>query len=315
MQQVALTFSGGIYSMLLLAWKLTGALLHLVYQECVVVLYLLASGFLFVLGLFWNVFVSGLHRLPTLFEVLYNGAMAAAQITKQVAVTLGGWIYPVLLLAWKITGALLHLVYQECVVVLYLLASGFLFIIQLFWNIFVTVNSTAWNYIASPLQQQGGYPIREASKIALLKHLQEMYTLILTAFLVVIITCILLWCQQKNGRRERSVLWRESTERDSEMKRPQKRQSPKSQSKETQEGIKATREAASELLRRQLHQANEALSQERDKFLCVVCLDGTKEILLKPCNHYCLCHNCSQKLRKCPVCKRRIQTTEKIFNS
>ena len=70
-----------------------------------------------------------------------------------------------------------------------------------------------------------------------------------------------------------------------------------------------------QVLQRELHQANEQLSIERDKSLCVICLDKTRELLLKPCNHYCLCATCSKGLRDCPVCKKRIQRTEKIFHA
>ena len=70
-----------------------------------------------------------------------------------------------------------------------------------------------------------------------------------------------------------------------------------------------------ELLRRQLHLANEELSQERDKFLCVVCQDLKREVILKPCNHYCLCHECSRALRECPICKRRVRNTEIIYHA
>ena len=68
-----------------------------------------------------------------------------------------------------------------------------------------------------------------------------------------------------------------------------------------------------EFLRRQLHQANEQLSMERDKSLCVVCLDKTREMNLKPCNHCCLCSSCSRRLRECPVCKERIIKAEKVY--
>ena len=68
-----------------------------------------------------------------------------------------------------------------------------------------------------------------------------------------------------------------------------------------------------ELLQRQLQEANEELSQERDKFLCVVCQDLKREVILKPCNHCCLCPNCSKALKQCPVCKRRIQRKEKFY--
>lgn len=70
-----------------------------------------------------------------------------------------------------------------------------------------------------------------------------------------------------------------------------------------------------ELLRKQLHQANEELSQERDKFLCIVCQDLKREVILRRCNHYCLCHECSRALRECPICKGRIRNTEKIYHA
>ena len=69
------------------------------------------------------------------------------------------------------------------------------------------------------------------------------------------------------------------------------------------------------LLRRQLLHANEQLSQERDKLLCVICLDVPRKVLLKPCKHYCLCSNCTNGLRECPICKQWIQKTEVIYNA
>ena len=60
-----------------------------------------------------------------------------------------------------------------------------------------------------------------------------------------------------------------------------------------------------ELLQRQLQEANEELSQEQDKYLCIVCQDLKREMILKPCNHYCLCPKCSKALKQCPICKKK----------
>ena len=70
-----------------------------------------------------------------------------------------------------------------------------------------------------------------------------------------------------------------------------------------------------ELLRRQLHEANEQLSAERDKSLCAICLDKERDVIVKPCNHYCLCGSCSREVSECPMCKKRIQKREKVFHS
>ena len=68
-----------------------------------------------------------------------------------------------------------------------------------------------------------------------------------------------------------------------------------------------------ELLQRQLQEANVELSQERDKSLCVVCQDLKREAILKPCNHCCLCPNCSKALKQCPMCKRESKRLRKFI--
>ena len=272
----------------------------------------------------WVVSVIAFDWLPTLLKGLYSGSVATASMMEQV-------------------GALLRSMYQGCVMVLGLLVSGCSFVIQLPWErAFVTFTSATWNFtssVSSLLYQQGGYTVQKASKRdsnhgALLRR---MHALTLTAFLVGVITCLLLWCRLKKRRRERSVvgremsvIGRENMGRQTLHLRNEQRQGRPECRPRSQDGVNATRETAppvarqestdsltstTELLRRQLHRANEELSQERDKLLCIVCLDGTREILLKPCNHYCLCCDCSQGLRECPMCKSRIQKTEKIFHA
>ena len=69
-----------------------------------------------------------------------------------------------------------------------------------------------------------------------------------------------------------------------------------------------------ELLRKQLFEANEELNKEKDKSVCVVCLDNKRDVVLKPCNHFCLCSDCSKVLKECPMCKKKIRKKEKIFH-
>ena len=52
---------------------------------------------------------------------------------------------------------------------------------------------------------------------------------------------------------------------------------------------------------------------------CVICLENTKNIVLLPCKHMCLCIGCSIKYmnqqgeHKCPLCKKNIESTMQIF--
>ena len=51
----------------------------------------------------------------------------------------------------------------------------------------------------------------------------------------------------------------------------------------------------------------------RSKFKCIVCYEKEKHILFKPCHHYVVCINCSDKLDKCPVCNTKITNKIKVY--
>jgi chromosome segregation ATPase len=56
----------------------------------------------------------------------------------------------------------------------------------------------------------------------------------------------------------------------------------------------------------------EALVNEEEKRMCVVCQTSAKTVLLMPCRHMCLCKECSRNnaMDKCPLC--RVKVTQKI---
>lgn len=50
---------------------------------------------------------------------------------------------------------------------------------------------------------------------------------------------------------------------------------------------------------------------------CVICYKNKKDILLEPCNHLCLCNDCSKELiihnNRCPICRELISNSKKIY--
>ena len=47
---------------------------------------------------------------------------------------------------------------------------------------------------------------------------------------------------------------------------------------------------------------------------CCVCLSDTKNILLQPCNHLCVCESCKPNVGdECPICRTIIQSTIKVY--
>ncbi|XP_005106370.1 E3 ubiquitin-protein ligase mind-bomb isoform X2 [Aplysia californica] len=50
----------------------------------------------------------------------------------------------------------------------------------------------------------------------------------------------------------------------------------------------------------------------KERMTCPVCLDKEKTVAFK-CGH-CTCWNCSEQLKKCPICKKKITTRIRLFN-
>jgi hypothetical protein len=48
---------------------------------------------------------------------------------------------------------------------------------------------------------------------------------------------------------------------------------------------------------------------------CVICMDAPKCVVLMPCKHYCACEDCAGLLQQCPLCRKMVIHTLKIFNS
>jgi hypothetical protein len=52
-------------------------------------------------------------------------------------------------------------------------------------------------------------------------------------------------------------------------------------------------------------------------YLCRICLDASRDCLLEPCMHFCLCARCVNQLTesKCPICRRPIEFYQNVFIS
>lgn len=54
------------------------------------------------------------------------------------------------------------------------------------------------------------------------------------------------------------------------------------------------------------------------EFMCVVCQDRHFQIKLDPCKHVCLCEMCwkhaqDRNIRQCPLCRKKIESSERIY--
>lgn len=46
---------------------------------------------------------------------------------------------------------------------------------------------------------------------------------------------------------------------------------------------------------------------------CVVCMCNMRAVLLMPCLHLCVCEQCSEEIRVCPLCRQQVITCLKPF--
>ena len=76
----------------------------------------------------------------------------------------------------------------------------------------------------------------------------------------------------------------------------------------------AEREGDVSSMKIKLEELEKKLQKEEESKQCVVCMDRLREMIIRPCNHYCVCQSCARRLPKCPLCNRRIGRAEKVYN-
>ena len=55
------------------------------------------------------------------------------------------------------------------------------------------------------------------------------------------------------------------------------------------------------------------LRRLRDEKRCKICLDRDANMVFTPCGHMCACMQCTQKLKMCPLCRRKINKAYKTY--
>jgi len=53
----------------------------------------------------------------------------------------------------------------------------------------------------------------------------------------------------------------------------------------------------------------------KNKYLCSVCFENNKNVVLEPCLHFSICRSCSEKVYKCPICRGDIETILLVFGN
>lgn len=64
--------------------------------------------------------------------------------------------------------------------------------------------------------------------------------------------------------------------------------------------------------RKRLLEENERL---RQVLVCKICMDNDANVVFTPCGHMVSCMQCSQKLKKCAICRRKIKGSIRAFQS
>ena len=62
-----------------------------------------------------------------------------------------------------------------------------------------------------------------------------------------------------------------------------------------------------------LNISEEKNDKENIDVRCVICLENNKNYLFLPCKHLACCENCSKNIKNCPICRKKIDSTLKIY--
>ena len=56
-------------------------------------------------------------------------------------------------------------------------------------------------------------------------------------------------------------------------------------------------------------------SEKKDSVYCVICMDNTRNVLFRPCNHFVICDKCSgsSNITECIICKATIDSYEYAY--
>jgi len=73
----------------------------------------------------------------------------------------------------------------------------------------------------------------------------------------------------------------------------------------------------SEIAQEQLPSNEKDLAAElrrlRQEKRCKICLDRDSCMVFLPCGHMCACLDCTQRLKQCPLCRRKIDKAYKTY--
>ena len=59
----------------------------------------------------------------------------------------------------------------------------------------------------------------------------------------------------------------------------------------------------------------ERIRQLQEERKCKICLDKLADIVFVPCGHLCSCTSCAPALRKCPICRVKIEKAIRTYVS
>ena len=88
------------------------------------------------------------------------------------------------------------------------------------------------------------------------------------------------------------------------------------QKKEMQRQLEQEKKEMQKQLRelRALRESHAALQDTlADRELCVVCMEGGKEVRFDPCGHVACCRACGEGQRACPVCRAAVRSRQRVF--
>ena len=60
---------------------------------------------------------------------------------------------------------------------------------------------------------------------------------------------------------------------------------------------------------------NKLNNEIEDATICKVCMENPLDTLITPCNHLCICKDCSKRVKNCPICRQLIKKKIRVYKA
>lgn len=66
-------------------------------------------------------------------------------------------------------------------------------------------------------------------------------------------------------------------------------------------------------LKEEQQKSQDLIDNIDNNLICIICFNNIKNVLISPCNHICVCDTCRLQIKKCPLCRVKMESYCNVY--